>query len=166
MKLTLILLSSSGMKCIPCTMVTDAKGCVLHDSHAEILAIRAFNRFLLEEVEKMLNGRSCNGNDLSKSVEYQSKIIRWQDGSSKSLSDNLDHWQPPFKIKDHLRIFLYCSEMPCGDASVELVMSRQKDQTAWPIDENAAVDGGLKGMSHFSQMGIVRRKPGESYYPA
>ena len=166
MKLTVILFSSTGMKCIPHTIVANAKGCILHDSHAEILAIRAFNRFLLEEVENAVENQSCNSNDSSNSIKYQSRIVQWQDRSSKSPSDHLDHWQPPFKIKDDLRIFMYCSEMPCGDASIELVMSRQKDPTPWPVAESVAVDEGLKGMSHFSQLGIVRKKPGESYYSA
>lgn len=150
------------MKCIPRTQVANAKGCVLHDSHAEIVVMRLFNRHLLEEVEKMINGRPCNANDGSKLVEYQSKILQWRGASSDQSSDKLDHWQPPFKIKDDLRIFLYCSEIPCGDASIELVMSRQKDQTPWPIDDSGVKEEGLKGMSHLSQLGIVRRKPGES----
>ena len=159
----MILFSSSGMKCIPRAVVADAKGCVLHDSHAEILAIRAFNCFLLDELDKVLNGRFRSYNDHFKLVEYPSKIIQWRDVSIESPSENHHHWHPPFKIKDDLRIFMYCSEMPCGDASIELVMSRQKDQKPWPVDVSMAKEEGLKGMSHFSQLGIVRRKPGESY---
>ncbi len=55
---------------------------------------------------------------------------------------------------------MYCSEAPCGDASMELVMEAQEDATPWPI---ASHDDGsptqLLGRGSFSQLGIVRRKP-------
>ena len=37
------------MKCLPAAKLPQAQGQVLHDWHAEVLAIRAFNRFVLEE---------------------------------------------------------------------------------------------------------------------
>jgi tRNA-specific adenosine deaminase 1 len=36
---------ATGVKCLPQNKVAEACGLALHDSHAEILAIRGFNRF-------------------------------------------------------------------------------------------------------------------------
>jgi len=38
---------ATGVKCLPSNKVIQAQGLALHDSHAEILAIRGFNRFLI-----------------------------------------------------------------------------------------------------------------------
>ena len=37
-----------GMRCLPHSKLTLAKGNVLHDWHAEVLVIRAFNRWLVD----------------------------------------------------------------------------------------------------------------------
>lgn len=58
---------------------------------------------------------------------------------------------------------MYCSECPCGDASMELVMSRQADPTPWqpptPVTGIIGDTISLLGRGHFDQLGIVRRKP-------
>jgi len=72
---------------------------------------------------------------------------------------------------------MYCSEAPCGDASMELVMDRQDDATPWTSPEaivsstsNDRDDievaeqegtgmGALRGRSHFGNLGAVRCKP-------
>ena len=55
---------------------------------------------------------------------------------------------------------MYCSEAPCGDASMELIMAAQEDPTPWAVPQ--AVDGNsdaLTGRGYFSELGVVRRKP-------
>jgi tRNA-specific adenosine deaminase 1 len=75
----------------------------------------------------------------------------------------------PFVIKQDVNIHMYCSEAPCGDASMELIMQAQEDPTPWQLPELASdvlSDGvdetslELKGRGFFSELGIVRRKPG------
>ncbi|PNS16337.1 Mitochondrial respiratory chain complexes assembly protein [Sphaceloma murrayae] len=69
----------------------------------------------------------------------------------------------PFRIRPQIKLYMYCSECPCGDASMELVMSRQADATPWPSTGSAPSDDGtvqpMLGRGHFDQLGIVRRKP-------
>ncbi len=56
---------------------------------------------------------------------------------------------------------MYCSEAPCGDASMELVMEAQEDATPWAVSvPDEGIASGLLGRGSFSQLGIVRRKPG------
>ncbi|KAI5275117.1 adenosine-deaminase domain-containing protein [Aureobasidium subglaciale] len=89
---------ATGMKCLPRDKIQGLNGNVVHDSHAEILALRAFNRFLL----------------------------------------------------DH--------EAPCGDASMELTMAQQDDQSPWTSTSEAEPDE-LFGRGYFGTLGVVRRKP-------
>ncbi|KAI4738010.1 adenosine-deaminase domain-containing protein [Aureobasidium sp. EXF-12298] len=89
---------ATGMKCLPRDKIQALDGNVVHDSHAEILALRAFNRFLL----------------------------------------------------DH--------EAPCGDASMELTMAQQDDQSPWTSTAEVDPDE-LFGRGYFGTLGVVRRKP-------
>ena len=137
------------MKCLPVHKVKDAQGFVLHDWHAEILAIRAFNHFLMEE---------CFG--LANSKTGCSPYVRWREEDEVSAIGGIQ----PFTINESLKIHMYCSEAPCGDASMELTMNAQEDPTPWPVptsaDESMDSLSNLKGRQYFSELGIVRRKPG------
>ena len=68
----------------------------------------------------------------------------------------------PFVIHDDVKISLYISEAPCGDASMELVIDEQDDAAPWkaplPLLEG---DTKMLGRGHFDALGIVRRKPCE-----
>lgn len=134
------------MKCLPAAKIPSAAGLVLHDWHAEALAIRAFNHFLLQECLKILE-----------SQHYTSSFIRRRQESEMSDANSVQ----PFALRENLKIFMYCSEAPCGDASMELVMEAQDDATPWPVAEKSISDQvlALKGRANFSELGIVRRKP-------
>ncbi|KAI9837969.1 MAG: hypothetical protein M1819_006123 [Sarea resinae] len=143
------------MKCLPASKVIQANGTVLHDTHAEIVAIRSFNYFLINECQ-----------DLLRSGLRSSTFIRRRDAAE--ISD--EHFQP-FAVKDDTRIHMYSSEAPCGDASMELVMERQEDATPWAVsgpspratsseaENSPEVPSSLHGRGYFSELGIVRRKP-------
>ena len=109
------------MKCLPAAKVQGTKGYVLHDWHAEILAIRAFNHYLLQECSRMI---ACSSND---------SLLLQRTKASEKLDLSVD---PPFTICDDVKIHMYCSEAPCGDASMELVMKAQADDTPWLVSEN------------------------------
>ncbi|KAK0509915.1 hypothetical protein JMJ35_007309 [Cladonia borealis] len=137
----------TGMKCLPAnqTALLDSRT-VLHDWHAEILAIRAFNHFLLQEAYL-----------LASSSTYTSCILRRKKANE---SDSPSSRSRPYTIHEDLKIMMYCSEAPCGDASMELIMEAQDDATPWPAvppTENGAQP--LLGRGLFSQLGVVRRKP-------
>lgn len=135
------------MKCLPAARVSQVAGCVLHDWHAEIIAIRAFNQFLLHECLRLAG----SPNDSSAIVQR-----RETGGLSKSHDFRL------FTIREDVKIHMYCSEAPCGDASMELVMNAQEDPTPWPTASGLGIERRtevLKGRANFSELGIVRRKP-------
>lgn len=138
------------MKCLPATKVTLAQGTTLHDWHAEIVAMRAFNFFLLQECSNLLEDESAH-----------SSILRRRLGEERSTSNF-----QPFAIKDGVMIFMYSSEAPCGDASMELVMSSQEDATPWTIaSDECEPSQVMKGRGYFSELGIVRRKPSRADAP-
>lgn len=137
------------MKCLPHGKIAQANGIVLHDWHAEVLAIRAFNHFLVQECD-----------DLAKSAAASSFFIRRREEHEMDGQGG----SQPFTIRDDVQLHMYCSEAPCGDASMENTMDAQKDATPWPDHAPSATemhsqDPILHGRGYFSQLGIVRRKP-------
>ena len=138
------------MRCLPANKITEARDHVLHDWHAEVLCIRSFNYFLLKECLR-----------LAESSDHHSSILRWQSPNGDMPSD-----KQPFVIREDVRIHMYSSQAPCGDASMELIMEAQDDPTPWPV---AAAETGdlpvvMRGRGNFAELGIVRRKPGTSKF--
>jgi tRNA-specific adenosine deaminase 1 len=150
----------TGMKCLPANKLPLAQGNILHDWHAEIVAIRAFNRYLLDEC--LL---------ISTPPYLASDFLR-------NLSpDEHPESSQPFTVREDVTIYMYCSEAPCGDASMELTMAAQEDATPWTsapptltsssspstptsLDTNEGVGpAALRGRSNFSHLGVVRAKP-------
>ena len=85
------------MKCLPRNKLAQAQGIVLHDWHAEILAIRSFNRFLLEECYTLAAYSGSSSDYLH---------IRSAEERTES------HFQP-FALNDGISLHMYCSEAPC-----------------------------------------------------
>lgn len=154
------------MKCLPAAKVPQTNGIALHDWHAEILALRTANHFLLSECRR-----------LAESPEATSWILRRRSDAETRPPDGPDvAWQAqPFAVRDGVIIHMYCSEAPCGDASMELTMAAQEDSAPWELpasagqtaagDKPSIPDGMLLGRGFFSQLGVVRRKPARADAP-
>ncbi|KAK4548645.1 hypothetical protein LTR36_009556 [Oleoguttula mirabilis] len=182
---------SRGMKCLPQAKLSAAKGNVLHDWHAEVLAIRAFNRWLVDECAELARrgmpgthgeggsegawvrwrrrgevGREVNGHGGERASTVHEREPeapgrgpggadgpRYHDREQEHAHDQL------FAIQDNVRIHMYCSEAPCGDASMELTMAAQADATPWTSPPPTEDSGMLLGRGNFDHLGVVRRKP-------
>ena len=131
------------MKCLPASKVSTSQGRILHDSHAEILAIRCFNHFLVQECKKLVE----------------------QDAVESLYVFRQGNEDRPFSIKQGIEFHMYSSEAPCGDASMELTMMAQEDPAPWPTLPDFGTNEGLKGRSSFSELAIVRRKPARGDSP-
>ncbi|KAK4192496.1 putative tRNA-specific adenosine deaminase [Podospora australis] len=154
---------ATGMKCLPASKLSQANGVAIHDWHAEVLALRCFNRFLLDE---------CNR--LAQDSNAQSEFII-RNSSQKQF--------PPFTWRREVTLHMYCSEAPCGDASMELTMAAQTDSSPWESPPAASIPSSnpatsspeptplpestvtLLGRGYFSHLGIVRRKPARGDAP-
>ncbi len=88
------------MKCLPASKLPQANGIVIHDWHAEVLTLRAFNRFILDECRR-----------LAKDGAAESEFLRRRT-SEERLSASDGHYQP-FAWKESLTLHMYCSEAPC-----------------------------------------------------
>ncbi|KAI4594382.1 hypothetical protein KJ359_008406 [Pestalotiopsis sp. 9143b] len=195
-KLTCLSLAT-GMKCLPHAKLPRAQGNVLHDWHAEVLAIRAFNRFVLDEARTLLSGgpAACSP-FLRRRDESEMQRIESLDSAngdcrgpdheqSKEACASSWHAQP-FAWRDDVTLHMYCSEAPCGDASMELTMAAQDDASPWEIPASLAPPlpssssspppsssisqqqqhpGPLPGRSYFSRLGAVRLKPSRADAP-
>ncbi|KAJ4208202.1 hypothetical protein NW759_013826 [Fusarium solani] len=145
---------ATGMKCLPASKVAESNGVGIHDWHAEILAIRTFNRFLLDECKSLLD------------KDDGSSILR---RTQRTTAKEGDMSLKPFEIRGDVKLHMYCSEAPCGDASMELTMAAQEDASPWPTpaatELNSAGEKCLPGRAYFSQLGVVRRKPARGDAP-
>ncbi|PMD33229.1 hypothetical protein L207DRAFT_518058 [Hyaloscypha variabilis F] len=147
------LAAATGMKCLSQNKISQAQGVTIHDWHAEILAIRSFNRTLLQECDSLV-----------KSNDASNQFVRRRCRDEQTES----HFQP-FALNDGISFHMYCSEAPCGDASMELTMAAQEDSTPWelPALSNSLPSSPspsnppplLHGRGYFSALGQVRGKP-------
>lgn len=99
--------------------------------------MRAFNRWLIDECKTVLNcgvpDRKLDGNDGRDDAGCSSSPspspflhYRWH---SHNHLHHLDC--PPFVLNPSIKIYLYATCAPCGDASMQLTMSEQADPTPW-----------------------------------
>ncbi|CAN8100675.1 unnamed protein product [Discula destructiva] len=158
---------ATGMKCLPTAKVSAANGNILHDWHAEVFCIRAFNHFLLTECKAELTG--------TRSSSYVRQRISTD---TKLTTRGHHHVQvPSFAWREDVTLHMYCSEAPCGDASMELTIAAQDDSAPWeaPLSRRMMERNGLSpnedrttsstpdllllGRACFSHLGVVRRKP-------
>jgi tRNA-specific adenosine deaminase 1 len=193
---------ATGMKCLPHDKLPLAKGNVLHDCHAEILAMRAFNRWLVDEcanlteeggeslwVRRRSRGRQRRGAD-----RPTGECDETDDGTVDESGQENEAERRPFELREDVRIHMYCSEAPCGDASMEVLARGMADGTPWDAttsasgspssrgektatenspneqrlqdtDSSTKTTNLLHGRAFFSLVGIVRRKPGRADAP-
>lgn len=86
------------MKCLPSSKLSQSNGVAIHDWHAEILAIRTFNRFLLDECRSVL-------------ADANSNVLKLNTHPGPVLTENMP--TRPFQIRDDVKLHMYCSEAPC-----------------------------------------------------
>ncbi|KAK7914594.1 hypothetical protein PG985_012297 [Apiospora marii] len=170
---------ATGMKCLPQAKLPFARGNVLHDWHAEVLAIRAFNRFVLDECKLLAEG----------GPEAESLFLRRRRVDELELLQSSTTTTPwcgqPFTWREDVKLHMYCSEAPCGDASMELTMAAQADATPWEVPSPVATPTAdtattttttpradsppvapvLPGRAYFQHLGVVRRKPARGDAP-
>ena len=96
------------MKCLPASKLPQANGVALHDWHAEVLAMRAFNHFVLEECRR-----------LAASDEYTSDFLsRRSDADISEQADGHPQTSHPFIWRQDVTLHMYCSEAPCTHISL------------------------------------------------
>ena len=124
----------TGTKCLPASSRCP-RGEALSDSHAEVIARRAFVRFLYDELERATSDDgdgetkrdATDANASTRSVP----IVEWVATTTTT----------PFRLRGGVRVHLYATQSPCGDASIfELADARESASVA-PADGETADAG-------------------------
>lgn len=110
---TLISLAT-GLKCLPYTSLPP-NGDVLHDQHAEVLARRGARLWLLQRLQQ----------ETQSSIQGEDSIFEEVNG------------EPKHRLREGVRVHLYVSTLPCGDASNKLLEFQRSAQDAVAGSEDA-----------------------------
>ncbi|XP_064466456.1 tRNA-specific adenosine deaminase 1-like isoform X1 [Ornithodoros turicata] len=84
---------ATGTKCLP-TMLLNSQGDQVADSHAEVLTRRCFLRYIYQELLKLAKG--------------QQSVTFLREDSNEFMA----------KLRPEIRLHLFTSHTPCGDASI------------------------------------------------
>lgn len=144
-----VLSAATGTKC--CTNLVN--GCVLHDSHAEVLARRGLVRVLCNECKR----------------KEKSSLLDYHPSTGK------------FKLRGDIKLHLYVSCSPCGDASIYpitngeilhtgaklVIKDTDKDAKAPAVDgsNRRILDGTCLARERIQEIGSLRVKSGRSDLP-
>ena len=110
-----VLTLATGNKCAGCRLECK-DGNALADSHAEVLACRALRRYIWVELGEMWNGHDDHGDScLHRAAEESMRgRIAGGDGSFRLL----ERREGFLALRRDVKLVLYVSDAPCGDASV------------------------------------------------
>ncbi|CAI4454691.1 BAQ_1a_G0017950.mRNA.1.CDS.1 [Saccharomyces cerevisiae] len=138
-----ILSIATGVKALPDSELQRSEGKILHDCHAEILALRSANTVLLNRIQ------NYNPSSGDKFIQHNDEI------------------PARFNLKENWELALYISRLPCGDASMSFLNDNCKNDDFIKIedsDEFQYVDRSVKtilrGRLNFNRRNVVRTKPG------
>ena len=99
----------TGTKCLPAESRCP-RGEALADSHAEVIARRALLRFAYDELDRLVATDRPAGSDPPPIFE--------RDPRADASDANATQPRAPFRLRPGIRLHLYCSQSPCGDASI------------------------------------------------
>ncbi|KAI0650132.1 hypothetical protein C8Q79DRAFT_998051 [Trametes meyenii] len=137
----------TGSKCLPAARLPRG-GDALHDSHAEVLARRGVVRWFLEEIARLSSGN------------FPTYTSLWLE---RGICGK-------FVLRPGVKLDMYISTVPCGDASTRYLASFQdaemaalKDSSARTSDVSSKTTS--RGRDNYSLYGVMRTKPGRADSP-
>lgn len=129
-----------GTKCIGRHKMKDT-GCVLNDSHAEVIAKRSFQRYLMLQIYHLQNKKDDEPSILER-VGYV------------------------YRLKNEYQVYLYSTEMPCGDAAIiSLGQGLHMEETNRKRVKLTGAKSVMDGKWNEQQVGVVRIKSCRSDTP-
>lgn len=132
---------ATGVKALPDQVRKYSNGWVVHDMHAEILCLRMFNYLVLKDV------------------------VRDREGEDSVF---LERENSRLKLKSKIKMALFISEPPCGDASMSYVAQGREaweeraEEPAAKKQKNESSITINRGRAGFDKLGVVRTKPGRA----
>lgn len=155
---TRLIALGAGAKCLPAGRLP-ARGDALHDSHAEVIARRGAVRWLLEEVQRAAAAHGHGHARDSSPAAWLSACESSEDGG------------PVFTLRDGVRLWMYASTVPCGDASMGLLAAVQDSEVSVRMDAHALArpapppGAPSRGRDGYARLGVLRTKPGRADAP-
>lgn len=132
---------ATGTKCTSSRM----HGCILHDSHAEVLARRGFVRVLWLELIRRDMGETCD--------------------SQCKLLDNAtpNECNIPFQLQSGTQLHLYISDSPCGDASIYSLDEQDNGKILYTgakivVSRGTGIDSTVCGNKTLEGTSVARKK--------
>jgi hypothetical protein len=113
---TTVISSATGTKCTAIAPCDSAYAdCILHDSHAEVLARRGLLRVLWQEI-CVLVSKDENGNESETPKEDTFRLL-------ERVANHDTDKKNKFCLRSDVQLHLYVSDSPCGDASIYALSS-------------------------------------------
>ena len=138
---------ATGTKCIGNDELNkNTSGCLLHDSHAEVLTRRGFNMYLLNCIRFLIG---CSSDDQG---DYNFCALQWNRDSQLA------------QLKPGWKFYLYSSDSPCGSSSMYCVKSFNSSTTLFLNSTGAKPIKNTFGhpMETCCSLGELRTKSGRS----
>lgn len=136
----------TGLKATPDVELIRSQGRIVHDCHAEIVCLRAFNALLLKEFQNVKGGRD-------------SFLVEQKAGEY-------------FKIKEKWNFAMYISKIPCGDAIMGALVDANDAEIFdyYELDDDYAkkqyidpeIHSIIRGRANYALRSVVRTKPGRA----
>jgi len=99
----------------------------VRDSHAEVLARRAFRRSLTLEMISLINDSSTNGKDLTETgVQVYRRILKLTDCSNHDNHEEINSGS--FTLLDGVTFHMYASSAPCGNSTLKKFAKMSKER--------------------------------------
>ena len=125
----------TGTKCIP-NAKRRKDGCVLCDSHAEVVARRALVKWMHEEISKASTS----------TVVSPQKSVFVREAQTEM-----------FRLKENVKLHFFISQPPCGDASVFKAKEKEEEEEVMITVREVTKRKGLKRMK---MGGVTNGQPG------
>ena len=111
-----------GTKFLPHALLQNGNVLVrVRDCHAEVLAKRAFRRYLYEELQRdIIQFSGTSGNNKNASNDIRSILERIETPTPDESEDTSER-SPTLqcRLKDGVTVHMYCSSTPCGNATLK-----------------------------------------------
>lgn len=133
----------AGTTCMPSSTFAAASGLryqYVRDSHAEVVARRAFKAYLLKQIEiaEEKEEEGDGGGNHCESIFYTAPLSPGGgdgDGGEDMMNDDHHHH---YQLRKGITFSMYISQAPCGHASMHCFLPRSD-----AVDDAGAVDGAV-----------------------
>jgi len=155
----------AGTTCMPSSTFAGTSGLryqYVRDSHAEVVARRAFKAYLLKQIEiaekeEKKEKEGDGGGNHCESIFYTAPLSPGDDGddgdSGEDMMNDDHHHHHHYHLRKGITFSMYISQAPCGHASMHCFLPRSD-----AVDDTGAVDGAVDNEPNAVDVARKKRK--------